>query len=225
MSETTLSEEEILREAVRKTAAAYQEAPTVVNMRAWNAAKTSLEKFQQVREESAAGLRFKNLSEVSRYLIREGYKVQERTVRNHHKGGLFPVHPGGEFRQQDIDNYAKNNLDRPGYQGAASAEETHRSRLQAEEREFRTAQLKGKLIDAAEEEARDAKLWKAVKADFEQYAPGVINELVERIFAFDPPEEMRQRISSLIPELREVYEGYIAEMFDRYAREGGVFVD
>lgn len=222
------NEEQILLEAVEKTASAYRDASTVANLREWNAAKSALEKFRQAKEETTAGARFKNLSEVSRWLIREGYKCQERTVRNHHKSGLFPIQPGGEFRQHDIEAYAKTHLDRPGYRDQAAAGNSSKDRLikaQAEEREFRTAQLKGRLIDAAEEEARDARLWKAVRADVEQYAPAVINELVERIIACNPPEELRHRITAMIPELRDVYEDYIAEMFDRYAREGGVYVD
>ena len=222
------SEEQILLEGERKTAASYQEAPTVVNMRAWNAAKVALEKFRETQEEAAAGVCFKNLSEVSRYLIRKGYKVQERTVRNHRKAGLFPIQPGNKFRQEDIDAYAKNHLDPPAGQDLAGAGNGHKDRLvaaQAEEREFRLAQLKGQLIDAAEEEARDARLWKAVRADIEQQAPGVINELVERVLALAPPEDLRHKVLAMIPELRDSYEDYLAEMFDRFARDGGIMVE
>lgn len=223
-----VSENQILLEAVEKTASAYREASTIANLREWNGAKAALEKFVQAQEESSAGVRFKNLSEVSRWLIRQGYKVQERTVRNHHKSGLFPIQPGGEFRQQDVEAYAKNRLDRPGYQDSSAIGNSHKDRLikaQADEREFRTAQLQGRLIDAAEEEARDAKLWKAVRADIEQYAPALVNELVERIVACNPPDELRHRILAIVPELRDIYEDFIAEMFDRYAREGGITVE
>lgn len=226
--EDTHNEEQILLDAVEKTIAAYREAPTVPNLREWNAAKAALETSRKATAELTSGMRFRNLSEVSRWLIKEGYKVQERTVRNHHKTGLFPVQPGGEFRQADIEAYAKNHLDRPGYSDLAAAGNSSKDRIQAalaEEREFRTSQLKGRLIDAAEEEARDAKLWKAVRSDIEQQAPAVITELVERIIGLDPPEELRHRITALIPELRVTYEDFIAEMFDRYAKAGGIFVD
>lgn len=110
------TEEQILLDAVEKTSRAYIEDSSVTNLRAWTAAKSALEKFQQSREASAAGIRFKNLSEVSRWLIREGYKVQERTVRNHQKSGLFHPQPGGEYRLQDVEAYAQLHLERPGHQ-------------------------------------------------------------------------------------------------------------
>jgi len=228
MSEAT-SEEQILIDVVEKTGQAYQEAPTVDNLRKWNAAKAALEKNRKAQTEATEGVRFRNLAEVSRWLTRQGYKAQERTVRNHHKSGLFPAQPGGEYRQQDIETYAKNHLDRPGYSdknmgGTANAKD-RLAEAMAEGKELDNKKKRGELVDAAEEEARDAKLWRAVRADIENYAPGIITELVERVLSCDPPEELRHRITALIPELRVTYEDFIAEMFDRYARDGGVTVE
>jgi hypothetical protein len=229
INDIACSEERILLEAVEKTSKAYQVASTVVNLREWNAAKAALEKFRKAQEEVSTGVRFRNLAEVARWLIKQGYKVQERTVRNHHKAGLFPVQQGGEYRQQDIEAYAKNHLERPGYDdqgpvGGGNAKD-RLAEAMAEERELRNKKLKGELIDAAEEEARDARLWRAVRADIENHAPAVITELVERVLACDPPDDLRHRVTALVPELRVSYEDFIAEMFDRYAREGGIIVE
>jgi hypothetical protein len=228
MSDIT-TEEQILIDAVDKTGQAYQESPTVVNLREWNAAKAALEKYRKALTETTEGQRFRSIAEVARFLIRQGYKVQERTLRNHHKSGLFPVHVGGEFRQQDIEAYAEKNLKRPGYEGQGTGgTPTAKDRLaeaMADGKELDNKKKRGELIDAAEEEARDAKLWRAVRADIENYAPAIITELVERVLSCDPPEELRHRITTLIPELRVTYEDFIAEMFDRYARDGGVAVE
>ena len=223
-----LIEEQILIDVVEKTGGVYREASTVVNLREWNAAKSALDKFRKARDEEITGHRFRNLAEVSRWLIRQGYKIQERTVRNHHKAGYFPTQTGGEFRQADIDNYAKNHLDRPGFAGEYSPTTSAKDRLaeaMAEERELRNKKLKGELIDAMEEEARDAKLFRALRADLENHAPAVINELVERIMACDPPEEIRLRVNSLVPELRVHYEDFLAELFNRYAQQGGMVIE
>jgi hypothetical protein len=235
----SLVEEQILAEAVEKTGRAYQEAPTVANLREWNAARAAQDKYHREQEAAATGHRFRNLAEVARWLIRQGYKVNERTVRNHHKAGLFPVQAGGEFRQADIEAYAKNHLDRPGYEGEYSPAGSAKDRLaeaMAEERELRNKKLKGELIDAAEEEARDARLWRAVRADMENHAPGVINELVDRVMAAisdqrtayseqEGLEAAKQRITGLVPELRLSYEEFLAELFDRYAQQGGIEVE
>lgn len=226
MTEIT-SEEQILIDAVQKTAADYQAEPSVPNLRAWNAAKGSLEKFQREKADASSGPRLKNIAEVARFLIRAGYKVQERTVRNHRKQGLFPIQPGGEFLQKDIEAYANNNLDRPGHEEDGNENKGSKDRLtsaMADERELRVKKLSGQLIDAAEEEARDARIWRSVRNEIEQEAPGVINELVEEVLALGLPDEHRQRIVSLVPQLRESYQEKVADIFDRYAVEGGVWV-
>jgi hypothetical protein len=222
-------EEQLLKVSVAKTMGAYQRETTVVNLREMQGAKRALDDFQRRQRAETEGPRFRNLVEVARWLITEGYKVQERTVRNHQKAGFFPAQPGGEYRQSDIEAYAKAHLDRPGYtrQGPVTAN-NYRDRLteaMARDRELIVAQREGKLIDAAEEEARDAKLWRAVRADIETHAPGVINELVERVSAATLDLGLKQRIAAMIPELRAGYEDFLAEMFDRYSQQGGMDVD
>jgi len=58
--------------------------------------------------------------------------------------------------------------------------------------------------------------------DLESYGPTLINELVNRLDALDLPEESKQKIVSLVPELRVFYGSAVDEMFDRYAKAGGV---
>lgn len=221
------AEGEILADAVEKTAKAYQENPSVSNLREWNAAKAAMEKFRR-DQESGGAPRLKNLAEVSRWLIREGYKVQERTVRNHYKQHLFPAQPGGEFLLRDIEAYAQRHLDRPGHE-SQGIEPTSKDRLtaaMAQERELRVKKLEGALLDAAEEEARDARLWRAVRYEVEQQAPSVINELMEQVLSLpEISEELRQRMVSLIPGLRVTYEENIADIFNRFAVDGGVWVE
>jgi hypothetical protein len=221
-------EEQILSEAVKSTGEAYHTDPSVPNLRKWKAAKEALEAFQRDQAEASSGVRFKNLSEVSRWLIREGYKVQERTVRNHHKANLFPAQPGGEFRLQDIEAYAQVHLERPGHADRERDKTSAKDRFleaQAEEKSLKVAQLKGQLIDAAEEEARDAKLWRSIRGEIEQQAPTVVTDLVERVLALGLPEELHQRLTALVPGLQEEYRESVADIFDRFARDGGVWVE
>lgn len=225
---TAHDEEQILVAVVEKTGKAYQDAPTVANLREWTAAKGALEKYRKAAAEPGAGLRWRKVSEIARWLVQQGYQVQERTVRNHLKARRFSAREDGEFHQEDIEVYAERELKRPGTDQLNPAGASHKDRLtaaMADERELKTKKLKGELIDAGEEEARDARLWRAVRNDIENYAPNVITELVERVIACGIPEEIRPRITALVPELREMYEDFLAEMFERYAREGGMVVE
>lgn len=221
-------EEQILTEAVARNLQAYQESATVENQRNYLASKKALEDFRkrQTVEET-----LKNLEDISRWVVTEGYIVSPRTVRNHSTRPGFPHRQkDGTWLKCEIEAYADANWDNPSRRKAETAPTVPdaRDRLQiamAEERELKNQKLRGELIDAAEEEIRDARLWGAVRADIENRAPNVINEMIERVLALDLSDVDKAEISALVPTLRTIYEDFIDEMFDRYAREGGIVVE
>lgn len=221
-------EEQILTEAVARNLQAYQESATVENQRNLQAAKKALDDFrkQQITAET-----LKNLEDVARWVVTEGYIVSPRTVRNHSTRPGFPhMQKDGTWLKSEVEAYADANWENPSRrkQDTAPPVPDARNRLQeamADERELKNQKLRGELIDAAEEEIRDARLWGAVRADIENRAPNVVNEMVERVLALDLPDSIKAEILALVPTLRTIYEDFIDEMFDRYAREGGIVVE
>ena len=192
------------------------------------ATEKELEETMAKRAEAETGERFKNIEQAAAWIIGTGFIVSPRTVRNHAEKAGFPrKQKDGSYLKNEIGAYAAANWENPSKPAdpeeltAGNANDRLKIAL-AEDRELRNKKTKGELIDAAEEEARDAALWGAIRSEVENQAPGVINDLVESILALDPPEDLRQRIVSLIPALRDRHEDRIAEIFDRFARDGGV---
>jgi hypothetical protein len=196
--------------------------PTSANIAAVEKAHKALDDHGQSLAGDAAGERFKTQAAALEYLQRR-FKIEKSKLSKDVQDGRCP-RKDGMYTVKDLDFYAsachleaKNSEPRP--------DNDHDSRLraaQADERELRVARLKGELIDAAEEEARDARLWYAIRSDLENEGPRVINELINRIAALHLPEEHQARIMSLVPELKNTYEDALAEIFDRYAQAGGI---
>lgn len=195
-------------------------APTSANIAAVEKARKALEEYSAGGD--SAGLKFATQAAALEYL-QKTWQIERSKLSNDVRAAKVPK-KDGLFHAKDLDFYAQaahlkpRNID---YTPVADGSDRLKSAM-AEEREIRVAMLKGNLIDAAEEEARDARLWFAVRTDIENHAPTIINELINRISSLDLPEEIIERILNLVPELRSVYEDALADIFDRYARDGGI---
>lgn len=169
-----------------------------------------------------SGEKFPTQTAALEYLQRT-YQIEKSKLSKDCKDGKVP-RKDGLYHAKDLDYYAeavhlKTKTSAPVVINDGS--ERLKSAM-AEEREIRVSMLKGNLIDAAEEEARDSRLWFAVRTDIENHGPAVVNELINRIAAIGLPEDITTRILGLVPDLRITYEDAIAEIFDRYARAGGI---
>jgi len=207
--------ESILEAATR----AAREKPTAANIAALERARRAVDEY---KEAASGGEKFKTQAAALEYLQRN-WIIQKSKLSNDVSAGRCP-RKDGYFSSRDLDFYATAvHLQPANTQAAAKDDGVDRLKLaMAEEREIRVATLRGNLIDAAEEEARDARLWAAVKSDLENHAPLIVNELVNRVISIVEDEEVRERIHKLTPELRATYEDAVADIFDRYAQAGGI---
>jgi DNA-directed RNA polymerase subunit F len=183
-------------------------------------ARKALEGYQHNHGE--AGERFKTQAAALEYLQRT-YKIEKSKLSKDVNDGRVPRKDGG-FYAKDLDYYA--NADRletrnsiqvttDGLSDDIKRETARKLRIQNEERE-------GQLINKAEEEARDAKLWAAIKSDLENHAPAIVHELINRILPIVPDDDLKARVLALGHDLRLTYEDAIADIFDRYAKNGGM---
>lgn len=168
------------------------------------------------------GEKFTTQTAALEYLQRT-YQIQKSKLSKDCTTGKVPRREG-VYHAKDLDFYAAAvHLSPLTSAPAPAADSGDRLKLaMAKEREYRLSMLEGSLIDAAEEEARDARLWFAVRTDIENHGPAIINDLVNRVASLGLPEDITGRILSLVPELRATYEDSLAEIFDRYARDGGI---
>lgn len=208
--------QEILDSALR----AAKENASSANIAAVGKARKALEEYQHAS--GAAGERFKTQSAALDYLQRT-WRIEKSKLSKDVQDKKVPV-KDGYFHAADLDFYAqavrlepKNSeqADRNDFIDDIKRESARKLRLANEERE-------GQLINKAEEEARDAKLWAAIKGDIESNGTAIVHELINRILPIVEDDDLRQRILALNHELRITYEDNIGEIFNRYAQNGGV---
>jgi hypothetical protein len=193
--------------------------PSSANISAVESARKALDNYASV---ATSGEKFSTQTAALEYLQRT-YQIEKSKLSKDCGSGKVP-RKDGLYHAKDLDFYAEAVHLKPKTSAPVqSADGSDRLKsAMAEEREIRVSMLKGNLIDAAEEEARDARLWFAVRTDIENHGPAVINELVNRVAGLGLPEDITARILALVPELRLTYEDALAEIFDRYATSGGI---
>lgn len=198
------------------------ESPTQANISAVEKARRAVDDYASAQASDAAGEKFKTQAGALEYLQRT-WKIEKSKLSKDVQTGKCP-RKDGYFPVRDLDFYAQAVRLEPKTSAPAQQNDS-KDRLHAamaDERELKLAQLRGELIDAAEEEARDARLWAAIRSDIESEAPAIVNELVNRIATLGLDDVTHQRILNLVPELRMTYEDAVADIFDRYAKEGGI---
>lgn len=198
-----------------------KDAPTTANIAAVERARKALETYQS-RTDGAD--RYRTQAAALEYLQRT-WQIQKSKLSKDVNDGKVP-RKDGYYTAKDLDYYAQacnltplnSHAAQPdGLSDEIKRETARKLRIQNEERE-------GLLINKAEEEARDAKLWGAIKADIENNGQRIVHELINRILPIVSDDDLRARILNLNHELRIVYEDAVADVFDRYAIDGGVEV-
>lgn len=170
--------------------------------------------------------RLRSIPEILNYLTGQGFKIARRTLYLHKQQGILRAQIGGGFTVKAVDDYARRNLERPGIEVQAAAvlsdEKSRILKAQAEKIEFDNRLKQGQYVLKEEEEARDARLWFAVKADIESQGLHVVRELINKIAGLGLQENQLARVIALEAELKQTYQDSIEEIFDRYARAGGI---
>lgn len=198
---------------------AAKEQPSAATISAVEKARKALDDYTSG---AATGEKFSTQTAALEYLQRT-YQIEKSKLSKDCKDGKVPRRDG-VYHAKDLDFYAEAVHLKPKTSAPAPTNDPS-DRLKAahaDEREFRLGILKGEYINAAEEEARDARLWFAVRTDIENHGPQLVGELVNRVTGLGLPEDVTARILALVPELRVTYEDALAEIFDRYATDGGI---
>lgn len=196
--------------------------PTAANISTVEKARKAVDDYNSAQAGDTAGEKFKTQAAALLYLQRT-YKIEKSKLSADVQSGKVP-RKDGTFSAKDLDYYANAvRLDlktsepqqsSDGLSDDIKRETARKLRIQNEERE-------GLLINRLEEEARDAKLWAAVKSDIENHAPAIVHELINRLLPIIEDDDLRARVLALTHELRLVYEDAIADIFDRYAKIEG----
>ncbi|QOX78744.1 hypothetical protein FY034_07310 [Trichlorobacter lovleyi] len=197
--------------------------PTAANISTVEKARKAVDDYNSAQAGDPAGEKFKTQTAALLYLQRT-YKIEKSKLSADVQAGKVP-RKDGVYSAKDLDYYANAvRLELKNSEPQQNSEDggEQLKRFQAQLAELKLQERRGQLIDAAEEEARDAKLWFAVWSDIENQGPNVINQIINRIGDLGLPEEIHQRITALVPELRQEYEDTLADIRDRYARDGGI---
>lgn len=209
-----------LEEILDAAKQAAKENPTSANIAAVGKARKALEDYQH--SSGAAGERFKTQAAALEYLQRT-YRIEKSKLSKDVQDKKVPL-KDGYFTAADLDYYA--NASRLDFRNSDLADpdtgKADLQRFQAQLAELKLHERRGELINAAEEEARDAKLWAAIKSDLESHGTAIVHELINRILPIVEDDDLRQRILAINHDLRITYEDAIGEIFNRHAQNGGV---
>jgi hypothetical protein len=220
------TEKEILSAAVQKTALAYQENPSLENLRKWNGAKSAFAKADAQAGADEAGERFKNLEAVCTWIITQGYIVSARTIRNHAERPGFPHRQkDGSYLSPEIEAYADQTWENPSRPKATGGdEEDHRRRLakeQADKLSLANEITRGNYLLRSDVEQRCATAASFLKKDLSNFGPRICDQLVDvasdylRNLGMDMDEI---NLQAVIPDLQEEYDRKLDAWLDRYAR-------
>ncbi|NTW87796.1 MAG: hypothetical protein HGB26_01430 [Desulfobulbaceae bacterium] len=190
--------------------------PSTANIQALEKARKALEEYTAAQD--GAGERYKTQAAALEYLQRR-YQIQKSKLSKDVIDGKVP-RKDGYYHARDLDYYANAvRLDlktsAPVVATSDLSDEVKREtarklRISNEERE-------GLLIRKDEEEARDAKLWAAIKADIYNNAAAIVHELINLALPVITSDDERARLLARTHDLRTAYEDMIDDMFDRYA--------
>lgn len=219
---TTTNHQTELQAILDAATTAAKAAPTAANISAVEKARKALDDYNSAQTSDPAGEKFKTQAAALQYLQRT-WKIEKSKLSKDVQDGKVP-RKDGMFNARDLDYYAnacrlENKTSEPqqnsdGLSDDIKRETARKLRIQNEERE-------GLLINKAEEEARDAKLWAAIKSDIENHAPAIVHELINRLLPIIEDDDLKARVLSLSHELRLTYEDTLADIFDRYAKIEG----
>ena len=218
------SEKQIIQAAVEKTSKAYQEAPTLANLREWNGAKAALEKLLKGEDEDSAAERFKNIEQAAGWIIGQGYIVSPRTIRNHaDRGAGFPrKQKDGSYLKSEISSYSLatwENPSQPKEQFASSDYTDDVKRETARKLRLENDIKEGRYLLRSEEEQRDAQLLFGLKTTVGNWGPFIIQDLLSLASA-EIGEESSAKLGRITPELLARYRSQAAELFDTISQAG-----
>jgi len=152
------------------------------------------------------------------WLVAQGYELTERSVRNHVEQGLLPAEKSRngkvkQIRLLDLERYAKSHLQRK--ENDEGADRARLIKAQAEKIELENDAKRGKYLDRAEEEQRDAAVLAAFRRHLENAAPDRLQAIIAQVGKL-VDAETRNKIAARQPEWLQKDMDFMAKMFDRF---------
>lgn len=208
-------EEKLLINAVARTMQAYNQNPTVSNLRDYEGAKKALEDFRLKKAiaENPDAQAFKNLLEVLEYLQAEGWKISKSAL--YEKAFAIKKQPNGSYLKKDIDDFAGKFLRKLDGSDTEDIDiskkieaEIRKLTAEAEKKELEVSRLKGELVDRFEVEHqladRAAFLIDSLKNFFHSQTPKII--------------EMANGDSACVPDVIQFISAELDTLFDHYSK-------
>lgn len=207
-------EEELLSKAMATTMQAYNQKPTVENMKNWDAAKTALEncRAKKAAEANPQEAPLKGVLEVLDYLQGDGWKVGKTTLYNDQ--GKINKQKDGSILKKDADKYAKlclRKLDGSDYEtdpADKNKEETRLTKERADKIAFENEVMRGSYVLREEVEQQQAARAAYLKNSIE----GFFHSLSPRM------AELINGDANKIPELTEFCLREVEDFFHHYSK-------
>lgn len=194
-------------------------------------AQRALRDYQTRQAREQAGGTFATMVDAVHWVMAAGYLVKERSCADHLKANVARQDDGSLLKTK-VEEYAERTWDNPSrqLQGACGDEDTsHKARLvkaTADLAELKVKERMGSLLDAAEEEARDAAVLLGVRRHIEQGIPERVKRMVADLALVwregMTAEEFTAAAMVRLPEWTEMEMERLADAFDRLAQAGGV---
>jgi len=191
--------------------------------RDWDVARESLEEvvveFEALAENVEPKKVLDSIPAAHAWLEEQGYDITECSVRNHVQLGNLPAEKSRNgkvksIRLIDLERYARNHLQR----NDGNDPSDNRARLlkeQADKLELENNIKRGKYLDRAEEQQRDAAVLAAFRRHIEGGAPDRMHGFIAEIGKL-VGDEVRAMLVARQPEWLQQDMDYLSRMFDGF---------
>lgn len=182
-------EEELLKKAVAQTMKAYNERPTVANLRDWEAAKAAFENYRaKTAQKAAEVVFFTKKREVIAYLIQQGWDVKPDSSKVNADLDGIP-RKQGVWPRKAVDEYAAMSLRKAdGISEELTADAKRKLKADADKAEEDAIKAKrrnaiecGEYIPRAEVEQEFAKRLAFLGADIERFVYHMMDRVIETV--------------------------------------------
>jgi hypothetical protein len=221
-------EEQLLKVSTAKAMQAYQQDNSTDNLRKWQAAKKALAEFTASQGES--GDRFKNLAEVARWVITQGYLVSERSIHNHARYPGFPhKQKDGGYVKHQVETYAASVWENPSRPAAPASTDSANDKArmlkeQADKLELANEITRKNYILRSLVEQEMAARASFLKRDLYNLGPRLVDRVVEQaatLIREAGVDLTGVNMHQLIPDIEQFYAREIGRHLNNYAEARG----
>lgn len=201
---------------------AAKTAPTSANISAVEKARRAVDDYAHSLASDAAGEKFKTQAAALDYLQRS-FRIEKSKLSKDVQEGKV-LRKDGLFTAAGLDNYAITHRLPSNNNQPPQPENDDISRFRkaiADEKELKVKQMKNTLLDAVEEEIRDAAILLGIRRHLEVAVPERVKMIISSI-SIILTEEQRGTLATRMPEIIEHDLNIIADIFDNLAQQGGV---